>query len=68
LFYGIFPWLLAQIVVMPMMMVMGGGSYISGLFSGSIMMAMASLAGHLIYGAFLGIICKPQINTVNATA
>jgi uncharacterized membrane protein YagU involved in acid resistance len=52
--YGIFPWLLAQLMVMPMMMVMNGASFTSGLFSGSIMMAMASLVGHLLYGAVLG--------------
>jgi uncharacterized membrane protein YagU involved in acid resistance len=66
--YGIFPWLLAQIMVMPMMMVLNGGSFISGLFSGSIMMAMASLIGHLLYGAILGLIYKPQIIIKSATA
>ena len=45
-FYGIAPFLLAQIVVMPMMGM--------PLFSGSTSMAMGSLLGHLIYGAVVG--------------
>lgn len=44
--YGIAPWLLAQVAVMPMMGM--------PLFSGSIAMAMGSLVGHLIYGAVVG--------------
>jgi uncharacterized membrane protein YagU involved in acid resistance len=44
--YGIAPFLLAQVVVMPMM----GMPF----FSGSAAMAMGSLVGHLIYGAVLG--------------
>jgi hypothetical protein len=44
--YGIAPFLLAQIVVMPMM----GMPF----FSGSASMAMGSLVGHLIYGAVVG--------------
>ena len=66
--YGILPWIIAQLIVMPMMMVMNGGSFTSGLFSGSIVMAMASLVGHLIYGAVLGKIYKPQTILVNATS
>lgn len=58
--FGILPWLLAQIMVMPMMSVMAGGSYSAGLFSGSFVIAMASLVGHLIYGAVLGWLYKPQ--------
>ena len=44
--YGVAPWLMAQLAVMPMM----------GLpvFSGSVAMAMGSLVGHLIYGAIVG--------------
>lgn len=60
--YGIFPWLVAQLMVMPMMNVINDGSYISGLFSGSIMIAMASLMGHLLYGAVLGAIYKSPNN------
>ena len=44
--YGIAPWLVLQIAVMPMM-----GSPV---FSGSVALAMGSLLGHLIYGAVLG--------------
>jgi uncharacterized membrane protein YagU involved in acid resistance len=46
--YGIAPWLLAQIVVMPMMGM--------PVFSGSAAMAMGSLIGHLVYGAVVGAI------------
>lgn len=46
--YGIAPFLLAQIVVIPMMGM--------PLFSGSVPMAMGSLVGHLIYGAAIGAI------------
>ncbi|NCQ18158.1 MAG: hypothetical protein COW71_02865 [Ignavibacteriales bacterium CG18_big_fil_WC_8_21_14_2_50_31_20] len=60
--FGLLPWLLAQLMVMPMMSIMGGGSYTSGLFSGSLMVAMASMVGHLIYGAVLGLLYKPQSN------
>jgi uncharacterized membrane protein YagU involved in acid resistance len=44
--YGIAPWLVAQIVVMPMMGM--------PVFSGSTVMAMSSLIGHLVYGATVG--------------
>jgi len=44
--YGIAPFLMAQILVMPMMGM--------PLFSGSAAMAMGSLLGHLIYGGFVG--------------
>lgn len=44
--YAIAPFLVAQIVVMPMMGM--------PLFSGSVVMAMGSLVGHLIYGAVVG--------------
>ncbi len=46
--FAIAPWLLAQLVVMPMMGM--------PLFSGSMMMAMGSLVGHLVYGAIVGAI------------
>ncbi len=64
--YGILPWLLAQLVVMPMMMVMNGMPYFAGLFSGSFLMAMASFVGHLIYGAFVGVTYKPELETAEA--
>jgi uncharacterized membrane protein YagU involved in acid resistance len=44
--FSLAPWLLAQVVVMPMMGM--------GLFSGSMQLAMGSLIGHLVYGAILG--------------
>ncbi len=44
--YGIFPWLLAMLVVVPMM----GGP----VFMGAALKAMGSLLGHLVYGAVLG--------------
>jgi uncharacterized membrane protein YagU involved in acid resistance len=46
--YGIAPWLLAQLVVIPMMGM--------PVFSGSAVMAMGSLIGHLVYGAVVGAI------------
>ena len=46
--FGLAPWLLAQVAVMPMMGM--------GLFSGSIVMAMGSLIGHVLYGTTVGAI------------
>lgn len=46
--YGIAPFLAAQIVVMPMMGM--------PVFSGSTVLAMGSLVGHLVYGAVLGLV------------
>jgi uncharacterized membrane protein YagU involved in acid resistance len=44
--FSLAPWLMAQVVVMPMMGM--------GLFSSSVTMAGGSLIGHLVYGAVLG--------------
>jgi uncharacterized membrane protein YagU involved in acid resistance len=66
--FGLIPWLLAQVMVMPMMIALNGGSFVNGLFSGSIMMAMASLVGHLIYGVVLGWIYKPETILSKAAA
>lgn len=66
--FGLIPWFVAQVMVMPMMSVMAGVSYSAGLFSGSILIAMASLVGHLIYGAILGSIYKSQTVTNVAIA
>jgi hypothetical protein len=44
--WGVVLWLLAQVVVMPMMG--------AGFFSGSLLAALGSLMGHLVYGALLG--------------
>ena len=49
--YGGAPWLLAQIVVMPMMGM--------PLFSGSLAMAGGSLIGHMVYGGVVGTIYGP---------
>jgi uncharacterized membrane protein YagU involved in acid resistance len=44
--YSIAPWLMAQLLVMPMMGM--------PVFSGSASMAMGSLIGHIVYGVVLG--------------
>lgn len=44
--YGLVPWIVAQLVVMPMMG--------AGLFGGSFGAGFGSLMGHLVYGAVLG--------------
>ena len=44
--FSLLPWLMAQVIVMPMMGM--------PLFSGSIAMAGGSLIGHLVYGAVVG--------------
>jgi len=49
--YGVAPFLLAQIAVLPMMGM--------PLFSGSAVMAVGSLIGHLVYGAVVGTIYGP---------
>ncbi len=51
--YGLAPWLMAQLAVMPMMGM--------GLFSGSFMMATGSLIGHMVYGAVLGAVYRPRL-------
>jgi uncharacterized membrane protein YagU involved in acid resistance len=49
--YAIAPFLMAQLLVMPMMGM--------PLFSGSATMAMGSLIGHLIYGGIVGAVYGP---------
>lgn len=49
--FGLAPFLLAQIAVMPMMGM--------PVFSGSMVMAMGSLIGHLVYGAVVGVAYGP---------
>lgn len=49
--YGIAPFLVAQIIMMPMMGM--------PIFSGSLAMAMGSLIGHLVYGAVVGGVYGP---------
>lgn len=58
--FGILPWLMAQILVMPMMSMLNGMPFTAGLFSGSIIMSADSLVSHLVYGAVLGSIYKPS--------
>lgn len=64
--YGIAPFLVAQVVVTPMMGM--------PVFSGSVVMAMGSLIGHLIYGAVVGGVYgevparRPATDTRTATA
>lgn len=54
--WGIGLWLLAQIMVMPMM---GGGLFSSAM--GGMMAAMGSLVGHVIYGSLLGAIASAPL-------
>jgi uncharacterized membrane protein YagU involved in acid resistance len=51
--WGVALWLVAQIIVMPMM---GAGVFSSAM--GGMMAAMASLVGHIIYGGLLGVIAS----------
>ena len=44
--YSLIPWLVSQMMVMPMMGM--------GLFGGSVALAGGSLMGHMVYGAVLG--------------
>ena len=53
--FSLIPWLMAQIFVMPMMAMMNGMSFTAGIFSGSLLMALGSLLGHLVYGVVLGL-------------
>ena len=55
-------WVLAQVVVMPMM---GGGLFSSAM--GGMMAAMGSLIGHLLYGGLLGAIAgAPEARVAHA--
>lgn len=62
--YGIIPWLMAQVLVMPMMTIMNGMGFSTGLFSGSALMATASLMAHLLFGAVVGLIYSPARSVV----
>lgn len=53
--YGLAPYIVAQLVVMPMMGM--------PVFGGSAAMAMGSLIGHLIYGAIVGAVYGPVEHT-----
>lgn len=58
--FGIIPWLMAQLLVMPMMSIINGMEFSSGLFSGSFVMAAASLMAHLVFGAVVGFLYNPE--------
>src|SRR3972149_5258716 len=58
--FSLIPWLMAQVAVMPMMTLMNGGTYGDGFFSGSILIAGASLMGHILYGVVLGFVYRPM--------
>jgi uncharacterized membrane protein YagU involved in acid resistance len=53
--FAIAPYLMAQLIVMPMMGM--------PIFSGSVALAMGSLIGHLIYGATVGAIYGSAVTT-----
>jgi len=59
--WGVILWVLAQVVVMPMM---GGGLFSSAM--GGMMAAGGSLVSHLLYGSILGAIAgEPQPTAVH---
>jgi uncharacterized membrane protein YagU involved in acid resistance len=60
--WGIALWLMAQVIVMPMM---GGGLFSSHM--GGLMAALGSLVGHILYGSLLGVIASaPEPRLVHA--
>ncbi len=62
--YGVAPFLLAQIMVMPMM----GMGFFTINAPNTIMLVMGSLMGHLIYGAVVGAIYAPRYAQVLQTS
>jgi len=56
--WGVILWLLAQVVVMPMM---GGGLFSAAM--GGMMAAAGSLVGHVLYGVVLGAIAGEAVPT-----
>lgn len=60
--WGVILWVLAQVMVMPMM---GGGFF--SMAMGGMMAAVGSLIGHLLYGSILGAIAGvPEARPVTA--
>lgn len=57
LLWGVILWLLAQVVVMPMM---GGGFFSAQM--GGMMAVMGSFMGHAVYGVLLGVIAGSPKN------
>ena len=53
--FAVAPWLMAQLIVIPMMGM--------PIFSGSMMAAMGSLIGHLVYGATIGGLIGPHVKS-----
>ncbi|MBI3659894.1 DUF2938 family protein [Candidatus Acetothermia bacterium] len=62
--YGLAPFLLAQIMVMPMM---GAGLFSSGMGDKAMAAVMGSLIGHLLYGAIVGGIYGRQESSITVT-
>jgi len=62
--YGLAPFLLAQIMVMPMM---GAGFFSSGMGDKAMAAVMGSLIGHLLYGAIVGGIYGRQESSITVT-
>lgn len=60
LIFSLIPWLMAQLIVMPMMASLNGMQFTTGIFSGSFVMAAGSLMGHLVYGLVLGLTYRPE--------
>ena len=56
--WGVILWLVAQVVVMPMM---GAGMFSAAM--GGMMAAAGSLVGHVLYGAVLGVIAGEAVQT-----
>jgi len=54
--FSLFPWLLMQLMVMPMM----GMGIFSANAPEQVKMIMGTLIGHLVYGLILGLTTKPQ--------
>jgi len=58
LVWGVVLWLIAQLIVMP---IMGAGLF--SMKAGGMMAAMASLVGHLVYGSLLGSIAGAGVSS-----
>lgn len=57
--WGVFLWIVAQMVVVPLM---GGGFF--NTWSGGLPAVMSSLVGHLVYGLILGVLAGGQRRAV----
>jgi uncharacterized membrane protein YagU involved in acid resistance len=58
LVWGVVLWLIAQLMIMPMM-----GAGLFSMKAGGMMAAIGSLVGHLVYGALLGGIAGPGVSS-----